>query len=211
MSFKKFLGYKAVKWIGGGIMIFSIFLIIKGITPPTGFWSRPVGNPNYSVSFAGILLFIFGWVVFQYGIFKEVGEYIAGGVIRGLSKGREHSGDNGVKSIESKERRIIFDDFIEINGREYDCYSFKSITGNSITIKIRVEEPYDINFYILSKETFLRWKKNEPNIRAYVSRPRISQEEIKWVPPKSGEYCFLFDNTYSQYKKRCKVQIFMEK
>lgn len=210
MSFKRYLGYKAVKLVGSVLMIFSLFLIFSGMIDPSSPWGPR--RTNYAQIIGGILLFPIGWVVYQYGTFKEIGEQIAIGVKKGIkSEGEPH-----IRNLEKTEtgpipnsQEVIFDGYIEINGKEYECYSLKIEEIKQVIFRIKVEGERNLNFYIINDRTFQKWKKGEPILDAYISKIKISYEDIKWIPTHPGEYYILFDNTYSSVKKRCKVQIIL--
>ena len=119
-------------------------------------------------------------------------------------------GIRDVKETQSSPMQTLFNDYIELNGKEYDCYSLDINKEKKATFEIDAVNGEDVNFYILSPEKFSRWKTGESKVSAYVSKPRIKREVIEWIPPNSGEHCVLFDNTYSSVKKKCKVKITLE-
>jgi len=104
--------------------------------------------------------------------------------------------------------KMLFDGYVDLLGGQYRCYLLTIRQRRQVTIKISVEGAGSINFYIMSKQMFLRWKAEEP-YTAYVSRNQINQAVIKWIPSQPGEYYFLFDNTRHAINKSCKVQVFL--
>ena len=114
------------------------------------------------------------------------------------------------KETQSSLIQTLFNDFIKLNGKEFDCYSMDINKEKEATFEIDVVNGEDINFYILSPEEFLIWKAGKLKVSAYISRPRVKREVIKWIPPVPGEYDILFDNTYSSINNTCKVKITSE-
>ncbi|MCW4020291.1 MAG: hypothetical protein NWF14_03565 [Candidatus Bathyarchaeota archaeon] len=104
---------------------------------------------------------------------------------------------------------VISDGYLQLKGSGYECYSLRVAEGKQVTIKIGVEDEGSIGFYILGEETFSKWKQKEPIPDAYVSQDLIDWDTIKWIPPRPDKYFFLFDNTRSQEKKKCKVRVLL--
>ena len=109
--------------------------------------------------------------------------------------------------IAKESQETLFDDYIVLNGNEYDSQLLSVREKDQVVISAAVEGTEHINFYIMNDTTFSRWRNDEPVSDAYISKNYVSRDTTEWIPPRQGEYWVVFDNTQSQAKKRCKVQI----
>ena len=95
-------------------------------------------------------------------------------------------------------------------------------TNHMIFGKIAVEQKkdqpgkhLDINFYIMDDENFFNWGRQQgarrpevmPQSKAILSLQRIITESWNFIPPYSGRYYLILDNTYSAFTKK---NVFLE-
>ena len=173
MSFKRFLGYKAIKWSGISLMAFGLFIVIQSLSIPYSY-----SGPSYTgpaIFLLGVVFLIIGWLIMQYGAYKEATTVITAGVKDVPDRAKEkattekeqvpthskaeYKGEQLKSSSIRKEetgQEVLFSESVEVYGKEYVSHTLDIRQVGKVVFEIEVQGLNTIDFHILDKESLPR-------------------------------------------------------
>jgi len=96
--------------------------------------------------------------------------------------------------------RVLLEETFTVDSGSASAYCVRFRDRTNLTIYVRVISGgnRDINFWVMDKEDWERFKRSE-SFYYYTtpSRKRIVEATITWSPPSYREICFVYDNTFS--------------
>jgi hypothetical protein len=86
--------------------------------------------------------------------------------------------------------------------RTFNARMEKNVTvSGQASASLKTGDPSDINFLVMDERNFKKWERREGDTHVYFAKYKVGQLNFSFVTDHDDLYYFVFDNTYSDYKK----------